>query len=200
MSDPSRSEDAPQPDSAAGPADLVDAVYDRTQKLAHAQGRVSGRRSGAQPLRRRRKKQGEASAWIRGVRGLQKTGPDGRRLPRALNIHSLKSAMTTTVTQSGWDTPLARGWVMNHWDLLVGEEIAKHTRVEMIKEDVVIVSCDSTAWATNLRLMQRQILARIAEKIGHDEIKQLKLYGPTQPSWRKGRLHVKGRGPRDTYG
>jgi predicted nucleic acid-binding Zn ribbon protein len=24
--------------------------------------------------------------------------------------------------------------------------------------------------------------------------------GPTGPSWRKGRYHIAGRGPRDTYG
>jgi len=49
-------------------------------------------------------------------------------------------------------------------------------------------------------MMQRQILQVIAEKVGPNIIVELKIFGPRAPSWRKGPLHVKGRGPRDTYG
>lgn len=70
----------------------------------------------------------------------------------------------------------------------------------MVKGSILFITCDSTAWATNLRLMQRRILQTISEMIGPNIITQLKIFGPKPPSWRKGRLHVKGRGPRDTYG
>ena len=100
----------------------------------------------------------------------------------------------------GWTGHLADGWVSGHWEELVGEKIAQHTRVEMIKETTVFISCDSTSWATNLRYLQRQILQEIARKVGPNVITQLKIFGPKAPSWRKGPLHVKGRGPRDTYG
>lgn len=70
----------------------------------------------------------------------------------------------------------------------------------MIKDKKLFITCDSTAWATNLRMMQKQILQVIAEKVGPDIIAELRIYGPQAPSWRKGPLHVKGRGPRDTYG
>ena len=49
-------------------------------------------------------------------------------------------------------------------------------------------------------MMQRQILQAIAGKVGPGIITELKIFGPKAPSWRKGPLHVKGRGPRDTYG
>lgn len=187
--------------SADSTEDLVEVTYQRMREVAMRWDRSGKRTSAAAPRRRVvSTAKDDGLQQIRGVRGLQKTGPDGRRLPKALNIHSLKNAVATTVTQNGWESPLARGWVMNHWDVLVGEKVAQHTKVEKFKDDVVFVSCDSTAWASNLRLMQRQLLQRIAEKIGPDQIRELKFYGPTQPSWRKGRLHVKGRGPRDTYG
>ena len=95
---------------------------------------------------------------------------------------------------------LAAGWVTNHWAELVGEKIAQHTTIEMIKDKKVFITCDSTAWATNLKYMQRTILQQIAAKVGPDVIDALRIYGPQTKSWRKGPLHVKGRGPRDTYG
>jgi len=48
--------------------------------------------------------------------------------------------------------------------------------------------------------MQRQILQTITQKVGPNVVEELKIFGPSVPSWRKGPLHVKGRGPRDTYG
>jgi predicted nucleic acid-binding Zn ribbon protein len=49
-------------------------------------------------------------------------------------------------------------------------------------------------------MMQAQLLAKIAEAVGDGVVKSLKITGPSAPSWRKGPLHIAGRGPRDTYG
>jgi hypothetical protein len=58
----------------------------------------------------------------------------------------------------------------------------------------------ATAWATQLRLVQTQLLAKIANAVGDGVVTVLKISGPTAPSWRKGPRHISGRGPRDTYG
>lgn len=128
------------------------------------------------------------------------TGPDGRALPAPSRLSSLGDVLNVEFHKRGWDRDLAQGWVHAHWEELVGENIAAHTHIEMIKDTTVFISCDSTAWATNLRMMQRQILSTIAKKVGPNIVKELKIFGPRPPSWRKGPLHVKGRGPRDTYG
>ncbi|MGP6174229.1 DciA family protein [Corynebacterium sp. A21] len=128
------------------------------------------------------------------------TGPDGRRLPKRPNLDNFGAVLGTEIVRRGWRRELAGGWVQSHWEELVGEKIAQHTTVEMLKDKALFITCDSTAWATNLRMMQRQILQAIAAKVGPDVISELKIYGPKAPSWRKGPLHVKGRGPRDTYG
>ena len=95
---------------------------------------------------------------------------------------------------------MAYGWVMGNWETLVGAKIAQHTTVEMIKEGEVHVSCDTTAWATQMKYMQATVLSAIAAKVGPDVVTKLHIYGPKTKSWRYGALHVKGRGPRDTYG
>ncbi|MBC3186478.1 DUF721 domain-containing protein [Corynebacterium sp. zg-331] len=128
------------------------------------------------------------------------TGPDGRRLPRRRDVDSLGSIVNREIRYRGWTREIAGGWVTGNWPELVGEKIAEHTRVEMLKGSTLFISCDSTAWATNLRMMQREILRAIAAKVGPDGITELKIFGPKAPSWRHGALHVAGRGPRDTYG
>lgn len=128
------------------------------------------------------------------------SGPDGRRRRRPLEVPTVGSIMGKEIVARGWQHELANGWVTGHWDSLVGEQIAAHTTVEMIKGGTVFISCTSTAWATNLKYMQRTILEKIAEKVGPGVITQLKIFGPKAPNWRKGPLHIKGRGPRDTYG
>ena len=135
----------------------------------------------------------------RAVRGIP-TGADGRALPRSYKVSSFGALLGKEVQQRNWTEKMAHGWVMGHWDELVGEKIAQHTSVQMIKEGEVHVECDSTAWATQMKYMQREVLAAIAAKVGPDVVTKLHIYGPKTKSWRYGPLHVKGRGPRDTYG
>ncbi|MQA08465.1 MAG: DUF721 domain-containing protein [Pseudonocardiaceae bacterium] len=100
----------------------------------------------------------------------------------------------------GWDGRLATGQIFGHWAALVGEEVAEHTQPQALNNGELTVRASSTAWATQLRLLQGQLLAKIAAGVGHGVVKRLKVQGPVAPSWRRGLRHVPGRGPRDTYG
>jgi predicted nucleic acid-binding Zn ribbon protein len=82
----------------------------------------------------------------------------------------------------------------------VGEQIAEHAAPTVLREGVLTVVAESTAWATQLRMVQSQLLAKIAAAVGDGVVTALKITGPSTPSWRKGPLHIAGRGPRDTYG
>lgn len=95
---------------------------------------------------------------------------------------------------------MAEGTVFADWPMVVGEQIAEHATPTSLREGVLHVAAESTAWATQLRMIQAQLLAKIAAAVGDGVVTTLKITGPTAPSWRKGPLHVRGRGPRDTYG
>ena len=135
--------------------------------------------------------------WVR--RGWP-TGQDGRALPRSYEVASFSALVGKEVRQRDWTEHMAYGWVMGNWESLVGAKIAQHTKVEMIKDGEVHITCDTTAWATQMKYMQSTILRALAEKLGPDVIRKLHIFGPRTKSWRYGPLHVKGRGPRDTYG
>ena len=65
---------------------------------------------------------------------------------------------------------------------------------------MLTVRAESTAWATQLQLLTASLLASIADGVGEGVVNELRVVGPSAPSWVRGPRRVAGRGPRDTYG
>ena len=99
-----------------------------------------------------------------------------------------------------WDGPLSEAELFASWPKIVGDQNAANSQPEALINGTLTVRCKSTAWSTQLKLMQPQILARLKTDYPKVEIKSLKFLGPDAPSWKKGPLSSPGRGPRDTYG
>ncbi|WP_434781151.1 DciA family protein [Amycolatopsis kentuckyensis] len=104
------------------------------------------------------------------------------------------------VKDQGWNESVTSARVFAQWARLVGEDVAEHAQPVALKDGELTVRASSTAWATQLRLLQGKLLAKIAAGVGNGVVKRMRIQGPTAPSWRKGPRHVPGRGPRDTYG
>ena len=99
-----------------------------------------------------------------------------------------------------WSEKLAKAELFVNWQLVVGDDSAKNSKPEEIQNGLLVVRCRSTAWATQLRLMQDQIIAKINDLFPSLRVREIKFVGPDAPSWKKGKYSVPGRGPRDTYG
>ncbi|MET9296905.1 DciA family protein [Streptomyces sp. NPDC003077] len=115
----------------------------------------------------------------------------------------LGAAINRLITERGWETPAAVGGVMGRWPQLVGPEVAQHCEPQKYDEQsrVLTVVCDSTAWATQLRLLAPQVVARLNQDLGHGTVKMIKVLGPGGPARRYGPLRAPGsQGPGDTYG
>jgi predicted nucleic acid-binding Zn ribbon protein len=117
----------------------------------------------------------------------------------------LGAAINRLITERGWETPAAVGGVMGRWPQIVGEDLANHCVPLKYDEDpderVLTVQCDSTAWATQLRLLAPQLVARLNADLGHGTVKLIKVLGPGGPQHRYGPLRAPGStGPGDTYG
>ncbi|MFC4328598.1 DUF721 domain-containing protein [Streptomyces andamanensis] len=116
---------------------------------------------------------------------------------------ALGAAINRLITERGWETPAAVGGVMGRWPQIVGADVAKHCVPERYDEDerVLAVRCDSTAWATNLRLLAPNLVARLNEDLGHGAVRLIKVHGPGAGPRRYGPLRAPGsKGPGDTYG
>ena len=186
-------DDTPEPGAAppehlsrmAG-MDLVRRVLEEARGVARTQGKDIGRGRRLPPTRR------VAGSGSR--RRWSGAGPDAR------DPQTLASVTRDVAKKRGWSGRVAEGAVFGQWPTVVGSHIADHATPITLRDGVLTVAAESTAWATQLRIIQNQVLAKIAAEVGDGVVNSLRITGPVGPSWRKGRLHIAGRGPRDTYG
>lgn len=113
---------------------------------------------------------------------------------------SVGTSLDGLLSQFSWDAELAQAELFAKWPAIVGEQNANNSTPEELQNGVLLVRCKSTAWATQLRLMQVTILERINADFAEAKVVALKFVGPDAPTWKKGKFSVPGRGPRDTYG
>lgn len=142
---------------------------------------------------------GDATRQRKQVRpgGLRSGARAGRRDPMPLG-----AAINRLLTERGWEAPAAVGGVMGRWPEIVGDDVAKHCDPDHYDEDerVLVVRCDTTAWATNLRLLAPTLVARLNEDLGHGTVRLIKVVGPAGSVRRFGPLRAPGStGPGDTY-
>lgn len=113
----------------------------------------------------------------------------------------LVSGIENLIAERAWQVDVQAGAVFGRWSQIVGGEVAQHSGPTAFEDGMLTVRADSTAWATQLRLLSSSILAAIERQVGVDVVRELKIVGPGAPSWKHGYRSVSdGRGPRDTYG
>jgi predicted nucleic acid-binding Zn ribbon protein len=152
--------------------------------------RAKGLRPGSRAIRRRNPKQSAGS-----VGSESRKGRGNGRDPSLLG-----DQMDRLLLDRGWNVDVAIGSVMGRWPAIVGTEVAAHCTPVTFSDGVLIVRADSTAWATQLRLMSSSILGRLETEVGKDAVIELRVQGPSAPSWIRGPRKSTGPGPRDTYG
>ncbi len=132
---------------------------------------------------------------VAGQRSATRAGDRDDRDPLALG-----TGLERLVADRGWQVDVAVGGVMGRWSRVVGPDVAAHCSPVSYDDRVLVVRADSTAWATQVRLLVPTLLRRLAEELGEGVVEQVQVRGPAGPSWRRGGRRVAGRGPRDTYG
>ena len=147
-------------------------------------------------LRRRRSRRANGGRRTRaGAAEVSGAAPDDR------DPQLLDSTIGRLVAERGWTTDVAVAGAMARWAQIVGSAVAEHCRAESYADAELTVRADSTAWATQVRLLAPTVLKRLNEELGDGTVNRIVVVGPSGPSWRRGPRSVRdGRGPRDTYG
>jgi predicted nucleic acid-binding Zn ribbon protein len=128
--------------------------------------------------------------------GYSAAGPDPTRDPQRIG-----PILAGYVEDRGWERPIAEARVFAEWPALVGAEVAARCAPQSLTDGELRITAESTAWATQLRLLSRTLLARLVAELGPQIVTKLVITGPVGPSWKHGNRSVRGaRGPRDTYG
>jgi predicted nucleic acid-binding Zn ribbon protein len=126
--------------------------------------------------------------------------PPVRRVRRD-DPQALGTAIESLLDNEGWGLAAATGSVFGRWAHIVGPELADHTQPESLRDGELTVQADSTAWATQLRLLAAQLVRRLNAELGQGTVQRVKVRGPVTAVRKPGEWRVRGgRGPRDTYG
>lgn len=176
------------PDDAAERARLAREALARAKADAQARGEAPAgaiyaeRLSGEDP-------RADRTAQVRGPRRARRDDPQ-----------PLHAAIDGLIGDQGWRLATAVGSVFGRWDQIVGADLAAHTRPDGLAEGELVVIADSTAWATQVRLLAGTLIRTLNSELGDGTVMRVKVRGPEQPR-RAGGWRVRGgRGPRDTYG
>lgn len=70
------------------------------------------------------------------------------------------------VTRLGIRRRLKQAQVVERWDAIVGERIARETKPERVAGNTLFVAASSPVWAQELEFLKREILAKIRDEMG----------------------------------
>ncbi|WP_454042829.1 DUF721 domain-containing protein [Cellulosimicrobium sp. Marseille-Q8652] len=161
------------------PAEVARQALNRAKAAA----RAKGLRPGQEPRRRI----------------LADTPTSGAR-PSGRDPQLLSDVLAHLLRERDWVADVSVGGVIGRWRQVVGDQVADHCEPETFEDKVLVVRADSTAWATQVRLLVPRLLERLAQEVGEGVVESVTVLGPAGPSFRRGKRAVRGPGPRDTWG
>ena len=136
-----------------------------------------------------------------GFRKLRSNDQENESREKNTDPQSLETVLSEVIANRNWSKGVAEGSLFSDWVQIVGEEIATHTTPISVVDGKLTIQCSSSAWATQMRLMQSDLLKTISTTAPGALVEELIFIGPHAPSWKRGLRTIRGaRGPRDTYG
>jgi predicted nucleic acid-binding Zn ribbon protein len=113
----------------------------------------------------------------------------------------INNILNELIESRDWRKGIAEGNLFGDWREIVGEEIADHSTPITLYEGKLTIQTSSTAWSTQLRLMNDELLRKIRQSAPGAVVDSLNIIGPHAPSWKRGLRTIRGaKGPRDTFG
>lgn len=113
----------------------------------------------------------------------------------------INNILNELVETRDWKKGIAEGNIFSEWRAIVGNEIADHSNPITLFEGKLTIQTSSTAWSTQLRLMNDDLLRKIQQSSPGAVVEELQIIGPHAPSWKRGLRTIRGaQGPRDTFG
>lgn len=202
MADQERPED-PETPTSAGNSPQPDEEEHRPEGLDLARAILRGTAGGrkADGPRRRTTGSGGSKGNRLWRRSRAQDVPTSGAHPGERDPQLLGSEVARIIEERGWGLDLQVRAVFARWGEIVGPEIGAHSTPEALTDGTLVVRTDSTAWATQLKLLAASLVKRLNAELGDGTVTVVEVLGPTAPSWKHGRLGTRdGRGPRDTYG
>lgn len=122
----------------------------------------------------------------------------------ARDPQSVEAVLQRWVRDHGLEQQVAEGGLAARWVEIVGPQVAEHVTPDGVRATPagkeLVLRADSTAWATQVKLLLPQVRSRLEEALGKGVVDRITVVGPAPPRRAAGPRRVPGPGPRDTYG
>lgn len=113
----------------------------------------------------------------------------------------ISNILNELIETRDWRKGIAEGNIFSDWREIVGADIADHSTPITLYEGKLTIQTSSTAWSTQLRLMNDELLSKIRQSSPGAVVEELNIIGPHAPSWKRGLRTIRGaQGARDTFG
>jgi predicted nucleic acid-binding Zn ribbon protein len=88
---------------------------------------------------------------------------------------AIGSALGELIRQRGLEEALVLGQVLGCWQSIVGPEVARQVRPQVVRGDELVLVVEHPAWATELELAGPTVLARLASELGETAPRSLRV-------------------------
>jgi predicted nucleic acid-binding Zn ribbon protein len=79
---------------------------------------------------------------------------------------SIGDALARVQAELGLPESDALRTLTNSWAAIVGDDVAAHARLDALRDETISIVVDSTLWATQLRYLEADIVARANVLVG----------------------------------
>jgi len=83
------------------------------------------------------------------------------------------NVLASVLEKQGVRKQVERIGVLDLWPEIVGEQLARVTRVKGLDDDALFVEVRSSAWLMELSLMKDEFLGRVNERLGQDSLERI---------------------------
>ncbi|MBU3700893.1 MAG: DUF721 domain-containing protein [Acidimicrobiia bacterium] len=94
----------------------------------------------------------------------------------------LRAGLDRVVRRLGGPSADVASGVFGRWDEMVGETVAANSRPVAVRGTTLVLAVSDPAWATQLRFLEADIVARLVEELGASSIESIEVRVRPSPS------------------
>lgn len=87
----------------------------------------------------------------------------------------LRAGLDRVVRRLGGPSADVASGVFGRWDEMVGETVAANSRPVAVRGTTLVLAVSDPAWATQLRFLEADIVARLTEQLGASSIDSIEV-------------------------
>ena len=91
-------------------------------------------------------------------------------------VKSISDILQQFLRKEGLETPLQQKRLIDAWESITGEMVARYTKEKFIKNQILYVKITNPALRQDLSMMRQQLMRRLNEAVGSSVISDVKIY------------------------